>query len=43
VSPITEIQTMQAETWTDMLGHETNSKLYLRNTALLVVCWTSLW
>jgi len=29
---------VQAQTWTDMLGHETNSKLYLRNTALLVVC-----
>jgi len=37
VSPITDSQTVQAQTCTDMLGHETNSKLCLRNSALLVV------
>jgi len=43
VSPITGSQTVQAHTCTVMLGHETNSKFCLRNTALLVVCWTALW
>jgi len=43
VSPITDSQTVQAQTCTDILGHETNSKFCLRNTALLVVCWTVLW
>ena len=38
VSPITDNQNVQAQICTDMLGHETNSKLCLRNSALLVVC-----
>jgi hypothetical protein len=42
VSPITDSQNVQAQVCTDMLGHETNSKLCLRNTALLVVCRTVL-
>ena len=42
VSPITDSQTMLAQTCTDMVGHETNSKFCLRNTALLVLCQTSL-
>jgi len=42
VGPITGSQTVQAQTCTDMLGHETNSKFCLRNTALLVVCRTAL-
>jgi len=35
VSPITDSQTVQAQTCTDTLEHETNSKFCLRNTALL--------
>jgi len=38
VSPIRDSQTVQAKTCTDTLGHETNSKFWLRNTALPVVC-----
>ena len=38
VSPITDSQTVQAQTRTDTLVHETNRKFCLRNTALLVVC-----
>jgi len=41
VSPITDSQTVQAQTCTDTAGHETNSKLSLRNTALPVVCQSS--
>jgi hypothetical protein len=37
VSPITDSQTVQAQTYSDNFGHETNSKFCLRNTALLVV------
>ena len=36
VIPITDSQTVQAQTCTDTSGHETNSKFFLRNTALLV-------
>jgi hypothetical protein len=35
VSPITDSQTVQANTGTDMLGHDTNGQLYLGNTTLL--------
>jgi hypothetical protein len=42
-SPITDSQTVQVQTCTDTFGHETNSKLCLRNTALLVKCLTELW
>jgi len=42
VSPITDRQTVQAQTSTDMMEHETNNNLCLRNTALLVVCQTAL-
>jgi len=42
VSPVTESQTVQAQTFTDTVGHETSSKFCLRNTALLVVCRTVL-
>jgi len=41
VSPITDNQTVQAQTCTGRLGLA--SKLYLRNTAQLVVCRTALW
>ena len=37
MSPITDSQTVQTQAFTDTLGHETNSKFCLRNTALLVV------
>jgi hypothetical protein len=43
VSPITESQTVQAQTCTEILGHETNSKFCLRNTAPPVVRQTALW
>jgi len=42
VSPITDSQTVQAQTGTDTSGHETNSELCFRNTALPVVCHSSL-
>jgi hypothetical protein len=42
VRPITDSQTVKAEICTDTLGQESNSKLFLRNAALLVVCRTSL-
>jgi len=42
VNAITDSQTVQARTCTDTLGHETNSKFCLRNTALLVLCQTTL-
>jgi len=42
VSPITDNQTVQAQTCSDRLGHETNSKFCFRNTALFVVCGTVL-
>jgi hypothetical protein len=42
VSPITDSLTVQTQTCTDRLGHETHSKFCLRNTALLVVCCTAL-
>jgi hypothetical protein len=42
VRPITCSQTVQAQTCTDRLGQETNSKFCLRNTALFVVCRTAL-
>lgn len=38
VSSITGSQTVQAQTYSDTMGHETNSKFCLRNTAVLVVC-----
>ena len=41
-SPITDSQTVQAQTCTDMLGHEANSKFCMRNTALPVACSTAL-
>ena len=37
VHPITESQTVQAQKSADMLGHKTNSKFCLRNTAMPVV------
>ena len=43
VSPVTESLTVQTQTCTDTLRHETSSKFCLRNTALLVVCCTALW
>ena len=43
VIPITDSQTVQAQTCTDTSAHETNSKFCLRNAALLVVCRTALW
>jgi len=43
VSPNTESQSVQARTCTDIVGHETNSKICLRNTALQVVRQTALW
>ena len=42
-SPITDSQTVQAQICTDTSGHETYSKLCLRNTAPLVAYQTSLW
>jgi len=42
VSPLTDSQTVQAQTC-DSLGPDTNSTFCWRNTALLVVCPTSLW
>ena len=42
VSPVTGSQTVPAQTCTDRLGQETNSKFCLRNTALFVVCGTAL-
>jgi len=42
VSPITDSQAVEAQIRADMLGHETNSKLCLRKSALLVVCRTAL-
>jgi hypothetical protein len=42
VSPIRDSQTVQVKTGTDTLGHETNRKFCLRNTALLLVCRTAL-
>jgi hypothetical protein len=42
VSPFTDSQTVQVQTRTDTLAHETNSKFRLKNTALLVVCRTAL-
>jgi len=42
VIPITDSQTVQAQTSTDTLEHETNNNLCLRNTVLLVVCQTAL-
>jgi len=42
MSLITNSQTVQAQTCIDTLAHETNSKLCLRNTALLLVYWTVL-
>ena len=38
MSPITGSQTVQAQTCTDTMGHATNSKFCVRNTALRVVC-----
>jgi hypothetical protein len=38
VSPITDSQTVQAQTRTDGLQHERNSKFCLKNTALIEVC-----
>jgi len=43
LSPITDRQTVQSQICTDTLGHETNSKFCLRNTALPVACSTVLW
>jgi len=42
VNPITDSQTVQAKTGTDMLGHEKNDQLCLQNSTLLVVCQTLL-
>ena len=42
VSPITDSQTVQVQTCTETMGRETNSKICLRNSALLVVCLTAL-
>jgi len=41
VNPITDSQTVQAQTRTDTLRRESNRTLCLRNTALLVVCRTA--
>jgi len=43
VSPIIDSQTVQVQTCTDTLGYDINSKLCLRNSALIVVCRTALW
>jgi len=43
VSPMRDSQTVQAQTCTDTMGHESNSQFWLRNTALPVVCLTALW
>jgi hypothetical protein len=43
VTPITDSQTVQAQTCTYTLRHESNRKFCLRNPALLVVCRTALW
>jgi len=42
MSPVTDGQTVQVQTAIHTLGHETKSKLCVRNTALLVVCRNSL-
>ena len=42
MSSITDSQTVQAQTYTNTLAHETNSTVCLRSNALLVVCWTAL-
>jgi len=42
VNPITDSQTVQALICTNTMGQDTNSKLCLRNTALILVSQTAL-